>query len=132
MSRVFSSFFSKAIEGLKISNISNITHNRSNDSLKEELNSFKNQSSILNIKRKGFDKSFTFRETNTNKVIKLIKTLNINKACQNRDIPTKIIKSNADLFANYIFGNFNYCLERDEIPCVLKYVGNVSTIVRSF
>ena len=49
----------------------------------------------------------------------LIKTLN--KACQNTDIPTKAIKSNADLFASYVFRNFNYCLEKDEFPCVPKH-----------
>ena len=49
----------------------------------------------------------------------LIKTLN--KACQNTDIPTKAIKSNADLFASYVFRNFNYCLEKDEFSCVLKH-----------
>ena len=46
--------------------------------------------------------------------------MNINKACQNTDIPTKIIKSNANLFADYIFRNFNYCLEKGEFSCVFK------------
>ena len=95
-------------------------HNKSNDSLKKALSYFKSHSSIVNIKRKGFNTSFIFRETNSNEVIKLIKTLNINKACQNVDIPIKIIKSNADLFASYIFRNVNCCLEKGEFPCVLK------------
>ena len=68
---------------------------------------------------------FTFaeilKETNSNEVIKLIKNLNVNKACQNTDTPTKITKSNADLFASYIFRNYNYCLEKGEFPCVLKH-----------
>ena len=29
--------------------------------------------------------------------------------------------SNADLFANYIFRNFSYCLKDGEFPCVLKH-----------
>ena len=66
-------------------------HNKSNDSLKKALSYFKSHPSIVNIKRKGFNTSFIFRETNSNEVIKLIKTLNINKACQNVDIPIKII-----------------------------------------
>ena len=33
-----------------------------------------------------------------------------------------IIKSKADLFASYIFRNFNYCFEKGEFPCVLKHV----------
>ena len=47
--------------------------------------------------------------------------MNINKACQNADIPTKIIMSNTDLFVNCIFRNFNYCLEKGEFPYMLKH-----------
>ena len=47
--------------------------------------------------------------------------MNINKACQNTNIPTKIIKSYFDQFANYIFRNFNCCLEKGEFPCVLNH-----------
>ena len=114
-------FFSKAVDELKIPSISNFMHNESNDSLKEALSYFENHPSIANIKRKGFDTSFTFWETNSNEVFKFIKTLNINKACQNIDIPTKIIIWNTDLFACYIFRNFSYCLEKGKFPCVLKY-----------
>ena len=46
----------------------------------------------------GFETSFSFREANSNEVIKLIETLNINKVCQNADIPTKILKSNEAVF----------------------------------
>ena len=47
--------------------------------------------------------------------------MNINNTCKNTDTPAKIIKSNADLFASYIFRNFNYCLEKGEFPCVLTH-----------
>ena len=47
--------------------------------------------------------------------------MNINKVHQHTDIPTKIIKSNVDFFANYIFGNFNYCLEVGDFPCAFKH-----------
>ena len=53
LSRVFSNFFSKAVEELKILcvSISNLTHNESNDSLKEALSYFENHPCIENIKR---------------------------------------------------------------------------------
>ena len=88
MSRVFTNFFSKAVKELKISSSSNFTHNQSNDSLKEALSWFENHPSIVNIKREGFDTSFTFIETNSNEIIKLIKVLNLIKACQITGIPT--------------------------------------------
>ena len=39
------------------------------------------------------------------------------------DIPAKIIKLYVDFFGNHIFKNFNYCLEKGEIPFALKQVG---------
>lgn len=55
--------------------------------------------------RKGFDASLSFRGTNSGEIIKLIKSLNIVKACENANIITKILKLNGDLFANYISRN---------------------------
>ena len=48
-----------------------------NDSLKEALIYFENNLSIENIKSKGFDASFTFTDTSSSEVIKLIKTQNV-------------------------------------------------------
>ena len=59
-------------------------------------------------------------------VIKLIKTLNVKNASQKNDIPAKIIKLDVDFFGNHIFKNFNYCLEKGEIPFALKRVGAAS------
>ena len=81
---------------------------------------------VLLIERKGFNTSFTFRETNFNDDIKFIKNLILSKACQSTDIPTKIIKLNADTFANYIFKNCNYSLENGKFSCVLKHADVVS------
>ena len=72
----------------------------------------RNHLSILGIKRKGFDASFTFREINCNGFIKFTKTLNLNKAFQNTNISTKVIKLTDDLFVYYIFRTFNNCLEK--------------------
>ena len=77
--------------------------------------------SITNIKSKGFDTSFTFRDTSFIEVIKLIKTLNIKRASQKTDVPTKSVKLNADFFANGICKSFSYCLQKGEFPCALKH-----------
>ena len=61
---------------------------------------------MINITRKGFDASSTFPETNFNGVIKVIKTLNINRTCENTKFSTKIIKFNSDLCTNYLFKNY--------------------------
>ena len=36
--------------------------------------------------------------------------MNVHKPCQLKDIPTKIIKRNSDIFANFICLHFNYCI----------------------
>ena len=75
---------------------------------------------------KAFDTSFTFRGSNSSEVIKLIKTLNAKKPSRQTDIPIKISKLNADFFGNYIFINFNYCLENGDCRWVLKHADFVS------
>ena len=44
--------------------------------------------------------------------------MNVHKTCQIKDIPTKIIKMNADIFANFICLQFNYCIVIGEFPLV--------------
>ena len=92
-----------------------------NDSFKEALNYLENHPGIVRIKRKGSDASFNFRDTNSDEVIKLIKTLNIIKDCQKNYDSTKVINVNADLFANYVFRNFNYSVEKGKFLCALKH-----------
>ena len=48
------------------------------------------------------------------------KTLNVRKASQKSDIPTKTIKFNADFFGNFICKNFNYCLKNGDVISVNK------------
>ena len=85
------------------------------------LRDFENHPGITNIKSNSFDANFTFRDTSSSQVIKLIKTLNVKKASEKSDIPTKIAKLNADIFGNFICKNFNYYLKKGEFPCVLKH-----------
>ena len=91
--------------------ISNYKLDNTNDWLKEALKYFENHPSITHIKSKGFHASFTIRDTSPSEVNKLIKTLNVKKASQKIDIPTKIVKLNADFSGNFICKNFNYCFK---------------------
>ena len=42
------------------------------------------------------------------------------KACQATDIPPKIVKENADIFANFLVSNFNDSIEKSNFPSILK------------
>ena len=46
--------------------------------------------------------------------------MNVHKTCQLKDIPTKIIKMNYDIFANFICLHFNYCMDTGEFPQEFK------------
>ena len=46
--------------------------------------------------------------------------LNPNKASQRSDIPTKIIKENAEIFTDIIHPCFNHCIETGTFPNCLK------------
>ena len=79
LSRVFSNFFTKAVDEFKfqvfkvLRTMKVMTHLKKHSAI--------SRITVLNVKRKSFDERFNFRETNSNEVIKLIKTLNINKVC---------------------------------------------------
>ena len=36
-------------------------------------------------------------------------------------MPTEIVKSNADIFGNFICKKFNYCLKKVKFPCFLQH-----------
>ena len=54
---------------------------------------------------------------------------NINKATQNTDISTKIIKENSDIFGDFIFSNLNCCINTSLNPSLLKKA-NITNIVK--
>ena len=82
---------------------------------------FENHPNTANIKRKDFDTtdtSFAFRETNSNEVIKFIKTLNINKTCQNAHTSKRLLSQVLIFlpiiyFENFVFKKVNFlvCLK---------------------
>ena len=42
------------------------------------------------------------------------------KACQDTDIPTKIVQENSDIFAEFVFQNLNYAIEFSVFPANIK------------
>ena len=70
------------------------------------------------MKEKDLDFSFEF--VDKPKISKEINQLNGKKACQEHDIPVKLIKSNKDLFSHFIYHNFNNSLFSSNFPSNLK------------
>ena len=78
---------------------------------------------IIAIKDDCTSKSnFNFSFVEKVDILKKIKMLQSNKATQNTDIPTKLIKNNADIFAEFIFLSLNKCIEQSVFPSKLANV----------
>ena len=120
--RTFSTYFANIVSELQIpriqDNASNIKSNH--DPALAAINTFHNHPSVVNIKQREFNSTFTFKNTNGNEVCKIIKNLNVRKTCLGSDIPTKIIKLNIDLFSSFICQNFHYCISTGKFPNKLK------------
>ena len=54
---------------------------------------------------------FFFRKATYEEILNEINSLDTSKLTQSEDIPYKIIKDNADIFANFILQNFNKCIK---------------------
>ena len=55
--------------------------------------------------------------------------LDVSKACQDTDIPSKIINENADIFASYLHSSFNTSVTNSEFPSVLKQA-NITSVFK--
>ena len=116
--RTFSTYFANIVSDLQFPKIqdhaSNIKSNHdpgeNHDPVLSAVNTFQNHPSVVNIKQREFNSTFSFKNTNENEVRKIIKNLNVRKTCQGGDIPTKIMKLNIYLFSSFICQNFNYCI----------------------
>ena len=106
--KFFCDYFSNIISELQIpsisENISNVTD--ITDPVLAAINTFKDHTSIKNIREKNFKSVFSFTHTNKIEIKKIIRGY--------QNIPTKISKMNSDIFANFICLLFNYCIHTGE------------------
>ena len=90
-----------------------------NDEFDPVLKAIKKNSahpSILSIKEKMNNNVFSFRKVTYEEILIEINSLDTSKSTQSEDIPFKIIKDNADIFANFILQNFNRCIIDGKFP----------------
>ena len=66
------------------------------------------------------ESSFLFTGIDKGEILKEILNLDASKACQDTDVPTKILKENADIFADFLHASFNEFVKKLEFPSVLK------------
>ena len=108
IAKIFNTYFTNIVSNLKIPPYQDTNFARGidpfvgDDPITFILEKYKNHSSIIAIKDFCHEnKTFNFETVKRDNVLKKIKSLDRSKASQNGDVPTKIIKTNAELFADF-------------------------------
>ena len=134
LAKTFNNFFSNIVNKLGIEDVPNDESNLSNidDPISKAIAKYENHPSILRIKNymKEKDLNFSFEFVDKPKISKEINQLNGKKACQEHDIPVKLIKSNKDLFSHFIHHNFNNSSFSLNLPSNLKAEDILATYKR--
>ena len=120
--KTFKDFFSNVVDDLNIPNTPSQVLNSKLDlcSFNEIFKMFEVHPSITAINDKNFTSTFSFNKVSQEDIMKVISEMDITKTSQNNDTPTKIIKYNKDIYANFICSHFNSCLDLGEFPEALK------------
>ena len=116
-------FFSNIVDDLEISKYSKYESFIDNveDQTLGAILKYKNHPSIITTQNKFKNGDvFYFRELEKEEIQKQICNLNNNKASQHSDIPTKIIKSNSDIFSDFLCVSINSSIKSSLFLSCLK------------
>ena len=102
----------------------NITDN-SEDPIENAICKYENHPSIILITKimEGANSFLVFETVTKEKIEKLIMNLNIRKAVQSNDIPTKLVKEFGYLFSEYIATSINRCITGGAFVNAFKKAG---------
>ena len=93
------------------------------------IEQYKNHPSIVAIKSKSTNKYFKFNSISKTEIETKISNTDSSKACQDSNIPTRVIKSNSDIFTDALYSKFNRSLETSVFPSSMK-LGNATPVNR--
>ena len=97
------------------------------DPIARSIEQYENPPSVVAIKSKITNKYFKFNSISKAEVENEMLNLDSSKACQDSDIPTKVIKSNSDIFTDALYSEFNRSLETSVFPPSMK-LANVTPV----
>ena len=91
---------------------------------------YRNRPSILTI-GEVYKKNpqCSFRCVDKNGILKEILHLAASKACQDSDIPSRIIKTNADIFTHFLHSSFDNSIYQSKFPSILK-LANITPVFK--
>ena len=119
VAEIFRSYFDGIVDGLNIKHCE--TSKEDSDPILNAIKAFEKHPSILKIKELSSGCRFSFENVSLEDVKKVTRELNISTASQLLDIPTKIIKQNADIFSEFFFFNINHSINNSTFPDQLKW-----------
>ena len=130
---MFNTFFVNAVSNLDIVINESLLVNsvETNDPIVHIIDRYKTHPNIRLIKEHAtqLDNRFSFEQITYEDTHKQIRKLDCTKASQGTDIPSNIIKENADIFANFLYFNYNKAASDYEFPTSFKNA-NVSPIYK--
>ena len=102
-----------------------------NDPIVNIIEGFKTHPSIKSIKKHAtrLCNRFSFKQITYEDIHKETRKLDCTKASEDTDMPSNIIKENADIFANFFYFNYNKAVSDCEFPTSFKNA-NVSPIYK--
>ena len=119
VAEIFRSYFDGIVDGLNIKRCE--ISKEHIDPILNAIKTFEKHPSILKIKELNSGCRFSFENVSLEAVKKVTRELDISKASQLLDIPTKIIKQNADIFSEFFFVNINHSINNSTFPEQLKW-----------
>ena len=122
VAKTFNAFFSNIVKEMNVSLDQELLTEADHieDPVLRIIERFKKHTSVVAIFENHKDSTFSFRHISLDEITKEIKRLEVKKACQDMDFPTKVIKNNSDIFADFFFLNLNNCIVSSVFPSNFK------------
>ena len=123
VAETFNAFFSNIVKDMSIAWGQELLTEADHieDPVLRIIERFKKHTSVVAIFENHKDSAFSFRHVSLEEITKEIKRLDVKKAYQNTDIPTKVIKNNSDIFADFFFFNLSNRIWSSVFPSNLKH-----------
>ena len=115
---VFNDFFTNAVKNLNITVGGDILCEANNrkDPVLKAIQKYKKHPSVEAIAGLYKNDNFILEEVSYEEMLHEIKQLDTRKACQDTDVPSKIVKMNSDIFADFLHQNFNHVIATSVFP----------------
>ena len=126
---VLNTFFSNIISNLNLPEypISNPYYNKIRDPVFKTILKYKGHPSKKAVERTQKSKDlFNFSNVEKKEIFLEIDCLDTSEACQNTDVPTKIIKESADIFTDFVHPSIDPSINNGDFPSFLKLANMVS------